>query len=736
MSVENDDQTHEELQELPPKVPESTEKTLLTKSSPESTASFVKQEYTLHNEDNPVADENEVDSTDGLQINDEDTTLSFEEEHSVIETKAGILETDFMPLEKQEVIEEESSSNDLFNEELMEMNNIEVETENVFLNENGQEEIRNEEDSHYENVFIQESHIPEEQITPVQYQEENTVHSNHSSHITNDSDTEDYNVVDGLHVTADTEVEPSENVYEQQLPFKHDSSLKQLKVQNTRLIKNIVRKQTYESNSHNKTGLFSNEKENVASDINHVYKYQKPNPRSILKSSFPLLEENNKDVNCELPNNTDKRILKSKTTTQARMLQNFIAKTTIIHAPVRQERLPRKQTIKPVQRQDEEIIVQEVVVSSNGFIETSEDGVLKSKEPLQPTVFLNVSDSDDDYDPKMKRNKKKKRCKKGKSKVITIVDSGDEDISEVSVIELSDSEEDNKATDKNVDSVVRKKRGRPLKTNKTTVETIEKREIKCSKCSKTFPSQGSLKTHMQYHNFKETSLKKVKTITENKFTCKHCNLVLKSSILLNKHLAEHKSLGCVICKKIFSTAMELSAHRRMHLKEKMCKSTIAERHSIRISKKVKSPPKLLKCDVCSRTFKDIESLDMHKVIHKKFVCLSCGCNFVSKMVLDMHVRENCVKIRSPTKGRLRMSTSRKVLENVKCDLCELKFTNYTNLFKHKVAEHGVQTPDKNVLKQGDTNTVLKKKKTIHGGVPSNKLLKNAYSSIKRKIIES
>lgn len=632
--MENDDQ-------LPPSetahddhtLMTSTTTTTTTKSSELPTTLLIKQEYNApteeeqDEEEETIIEENE-NTSDGLQINDDGVDGGG---GGIVEVKPdGICEE--LP-QKQEMVEEEESN--LFNEEL-----VEVETESVFLNENTDEQ--------YENLFVEEDEDEDEEEDDEKQE---------------DTDTEDYNVVEGLHVTADTEIETTTTAYEP-LPSLKIKQQQHGKIQNTRLFKT------------NK-----NEKENVS--ICNWQQQQKPNPRSILKSSFPLLEENKKDV-------VDKRILKtSKVSSQARFLHNFIAKTTIIHAPVRQERLPRKQTIKPVQtRQDEEIIVQEVVVSSNGFIETSEDGVLKSKEPLQATVFVNVSDSDDDYDPN-KGNRKRRRSRK--PKVITIVDSEDEDKA-ATVIEVSDDDD---------------------------VEVVQKSQVKCTKCSKTFPSEGSLKTHMQYHNFKETT-------ENNKFVCKHCKVTFKTALQLNKHLAEHKSLGCIICKKIFPTAIELSTHRRMHIKKQMCQTTIAQKHSPKTAKKPKNP----RCDFCHRTFKDPTLLEAHRKTHKKFTCANCSAGFMSKMVLDLHVRENCVKMKkTPTKVG--------IFENLKCEECDKCFTSHQVLFRHRVAEHGLETPDKTVLlKKNDGKKTLCKARPVHGGIPGNHVLRSTYSSIRRKIAES
>lgn len=64
-------------------------------------------------------------------------------------------------------------------------------------------------------------------------------------------------------------------------------------------------------------------------------------------------------------------------------------RTTIPQAPVRQTRQPRKQEIKPVsERRDEEIIVQEVMISSNGFVENLNQK-FKNKKLQVGLIFIN-----------------------------------------------------------------------------------------------------------------------------------------------------------------------------------------------------------------------------------------------------------------------------------------------------------------------------------------------------------
>lgn len=259
--------------------------------------------------------------------------------------------------------------------------------------------------SHYEQVFIQENHVFQssaeeteddecdtgENVFPQEDESSQDASQEALSVNENESDTEDYEVVEGMHVTGDADMETdvipqmnetSETFSFQMLskctPWKQDTiKTRQLTPVDTRYLKTLVRnvafKEARTNNNSNGNKTFDNyfivkypEKENLANmqqlNLQTGLKLQKSNPRSILKSSF--IQQKN-DIEFEHEDKIEKRFARSKEATQARLLHNYIAKTTILHAPVRQERLPRKQKIKPVERQDEEIIVQEVLFFIN-----------------------------------------------------------------------------------------------------------------------------------------------------------------------------------------------------------------------------------------------------------------------------------------------------------------------------------------------------------------------------------
>lgn len=667
----------------------------------------------------------------------------------------------------------------------------------------------------YEQVFLTEDHVEEvpvetQQLTTSNYHIEVPDGDENSKGSYIESDNDDYEIVEGLHVTGDMEASDEELVQMESADTLSFGSYQKTLSDSTiskdhKTMKNVIHrtvlKQFAENydNGCNKLGGYYivqyPEKENVVS--NHTFvRFQKSNPRSILKSSFQMVPESYEEQ-------IDKRFAKSKEAVQARMFHNYINQTTILHAPVRQERLPRKQTIKPVKRQDEEIVVEEVMVSSNGFVEPA-GGLHRAGDPLKPDETYNISDSDDEYNPR-KSQKRRKKQKRRKSKIEIVISDSEDDVSETSVIEIdaSDASCEEEAALKDQDEVPpkrgrgrprkiqntdnteipKRKRGRPPKNPKSEEESEDeleqirkeveshlketrtcaidkqdginsqsyKQEIKCIKCPKKFSSQGSLRTHMQYHSFSESTVKITKPVENtNKYACKHCSQTFKNTILLTNHIKAHENLGCNVCKKIFPDKLRLSAHKRVHLKEHMFRTTNAPEMSPKrasMSKTFKSPPKSVhKCITCGVIFTTAEKLQAHAKIHKKFMCSGCSKPFTSRLLLDAHIRSSCVKNKSPVKAR-KSSLNKEAIDvtkqphsqgtsvqSVKCDQCTMTFATYTTLFKHKVAKHGLETPDKTVLQP--KKKTLYKERQVHGGVPANKRMVAAYASLRNKLYQN
>ncbi|KAJ8961493.1 hypothetical protein NQ318_014741 [Aromia moschata] len=256
---------------------------------------------------------------------------------------------------------------------------------------------------HYEQLFIQETQVPvEEMSTEVEAREEDDEHSIDEQFVTetgteNDSDNDDYQIVEGLHITAEGDISeealPSitgepETVL-QEVVEKPASVVERANILKQTSLLRPMREIRPKGNNNNKTIVYyvvpHVEKENVNSmpvnNTSAAYRQNRSIPRTVLKNSYADYGQD--PVRGLVDERMNKRFARSKEAVQARLFNNFISKTTIPHAPVRQTRLPRKQQIKPVDaRRNEEIIVQEVMVSSKGFIENVEER-LRNKDKLE-----------------------------------------------------------------------------------------------------------------------------------------------------------------------------------------------------------------------------------------------------------------------------------------------------------------------------------------------------------------
>ncbi|KAB0789990.1 hypothetical protein PPYR_15736 [Photinus pyralis] len=669
-----------------------------------------------------------------------------------------------------------------------------------------------------------ENAISHDEVNPINGQE----HEDLPDTITGNESEEEFQIVDGVHVTGDNDDHGV--VVASNQPKDADQHILKIheNVSSTNnalvdiKIKNALKRNGNKSNKNLMYFIIKEpEKENVASLADVGKKVLKANPRSVLKSSFTYFEEKKDNAKLESQVKCEKKPAVKMKESKGKVVPNFLPKTTIILAPVRQERMPRKQTITPVKRTDEEIIVQEVVVSSNGVVETKEDGVLKSKVLLTPTDYVQVSDSDEDYNVKSERKKKKKK-KKRRSKVtkIVITDSEDEDV-ENGIVEIDlsvDSDQENGGKDKQTERTgsetvsPKKKRGRPSKRPSSSLEesgssssskrlkstnesessdiaTPKKSEDlpintkwNCSSCTKVFPSQGSLKSHMQYHTYHESanktsSFKKpISTTLSNssRYKCSICFDSFKNNYLLMKHTKEHNDpskFECGVCKKLFSDQLQLTIHKRSHVKTQMFNNTTLPKDSPKKKQSIGNRqntlwlPKKCKCHICSKVFASQRLLDNHASIHKKFICLSCSSTFVSKLAMEDHVQRQCVKpVSSPNPNRtvnkplpsssktvsIRTTSAHKIKKSssdssspdkekktpcsakqieLKCDKCPVVFKSHKNLFTHKVLQHGLETPDGSI-KANKRKTLLHKELGKHGSVPANEKLRNAFANLR------
>nr|CAI5845279.1 unnamed protein product [Callosobruchus analis] len=424
-----------------------------------------------------------------------------------------------------------------------------------------------------------------------------------------ETESETFEAIEGTHITGDEEISLENFHIQVQEPIKSTN------IENTKVAKDHVNYNKLQLKKNKPIYNCISEKENLNMISLYVTNQMssqgvKPtHPRSLLKCDVESrVIENEKSskqetrfgivpnikkpsqFGADLPSNADvvdKRFARNKEAMQAMMFDHFINKTTIPHAPVRHNRLPRKQQIKPVaNRRDEEIIVQEVMVSAKGFVENSEER-LRNTNQFRVTSVVELSDSDDDV------------IKKGGNQENHGVDSDN------CIIEIKSDDELDKNGD-NTDYAVgnetaqsekegeKKSRSRSPKSSSFTSDDRSpskksrtdsdpesesgKKEFDCPHCSKSFPSPNSLNTHIQHHNLENRLRKKELKFPrpEYKYKCDKCQESFKNAVLLNRHDCKGDGpnmLTCNLCLKKFKSAVSLSVHKKSHVKKNLLKNT-------------------------------------------------------------------------------------------------------------------------------------------------------------------
>ncbi|XP_066254729.1 uncharacterized protein [Euwallacea similis] len=498
------------------------------------------------------------------------------------------------------------------------------------------------------------------------------------------------------------------------------------------------------------------------------------NSRSVLRTSF--IKDPDKIENSigdkALPEDDvyHKRFAKNKDALLAKKFHNFLNRTTIPQAPVRKHRQPRKQLIKPIiERSKEEIIVQEVIVSSGGFVESGNKRIENGK--LLVTAVVELSDSEEDTNPNRILNKKHLTKNQISDKVIEITSDSEDTV--VSGTDLQSNCSDKSLKRKSIHNLptgtVKRKRGRPPRKALVTQEKssvpdstssdLIKKEVICPYCPKTFPSQNSLNTHINHHKLnnlqnkakmnmpRQSLLRKL----EYSHKCEKCEQTFKNNILLQKHeCAKNTSHSCPVCLQQFRNITLFNMHKKSHVKSNLIYNTSVLKVSPRKATVTKSPLKsnCFKCSECPRVCDSETKLAVHVKTHKKIICSSCSATFTSKVLLDSHVRTNCVKNKrlaftiqknlakpSPAIANTNKSLNRSVLGvKIECEQCPMKFSTFRSLYTHKVQNHGMSTPDKNLLVKPKKK--IYKERGAHGGVPASQRLQKAFAAMKQKIIES
>ena len=260
---------------------------------------------------------------------------------------------------------------------------------------------------------------------------------------------------------------------------------------------------------------------------------------------------------------------------------------------------------------------------------------------------------------------------------------------------------------------------------------------KCETCGKGFKSHSGIFKHRSVHT------------GEKPFTCEICGKSSRTRDIFNGHARTHqgeKPYMCKFCGKFFSQSGHMYRHERSHTGERpyqcqVCGRRFFTNHSVRTHEKnvhgnknnvilayngrtyicrtcglsfdterelvthklEHSGPKEFKCDQCEKEFYTEYALKKHIYnLHDmpRFVCEVCGKSYARKQSLVYHKETH---FRGQLRKRFQCPHCPKAFQfkNIlqshqvihtgerpfQCQLCETKFTHYSNLQRHYKQVH-------------------------------------------------
>jgi KRAB domain-containing zinc finger protein len=198
----------------------------------------------------------------------------------------------------------------------------------------------------------------------------------------------------------------------------------------------------------------------------------------------------------------------------------------------------------------------------------------------------------------------------------------------------------------------------------------------CKYCKKEASTRSNLMKHIIKVHPTEVDL----------FSCPVCNLKFFKKPFMDLHMKKKhpdgqvKRFECDFDGKTFETKGRLCDHMKSHLslvKCQICAKVFKPKSLNDHLKTVHATQKNFRCNICSKSFKTAQYLQLHEKTHNKRVqCGICSKMFPSVGVLNQHSKEY------HENGK-----------NFECEICSKKFNRKSNLKTHQ------KTHDRNRPKQ-------------------------------------